>query len=203
MNILGEEREESLKIKRSEFIAHLCTVSSMEEAKEYITQVSKEHRNANHNCWAYVVGEKGEHFHSSDNGEPSGSAGKPILSMLQKHDLTNVVAVVTRYFGGVKLGIRGLIDAYSEVTEVAILQSPIEKLCKTQSYEITVSYAQAETFKYKIQQMGVMVGHIDYTDQVTIDITAEENLFLSLESQLENWQNQGSIQYVKKEPATK
>jgi len=89
----------------------MCTlgyVDSLEKAKQFISRISKENKTANHNCWAYILGEKGELFHCSDAGEPSGTAGKPMLNALQSHCMTNIAAVVTRHFGGVKLGVRGL-----------------------------------------------------------------------------------------------
>ena len=103
--------EASLKIRRSTFIGYVVSVSSIESAKKAISERASTHNRATHNCWAYILGYEGETVHSSDAGEPSGSAGRPILNALKSSALTNVAAVVTRYYGGVKLGIRGLIEA--------------------------------------------------------------------------------------------
>ena len=93
------------EIKKSRFICHLKRISNEEEGREYIAQIKKEHHKANHSCSAMIVGEDGQIKRSSDDGEPSGTAGVPMLTVLEKQGLTNVVAVVTRYFGGIKLGL--------------------------------------------------------------------------------------------------
>jgi len=152
-----KDRKKELKIRRSTFIAHLHYATTMQEAKEFISQISAEHKTANHNCWAYIVGEKGETFHSSDAGEPSGTAGQPMLNALKKHDMTNIVAVVTRYFGGVKLGVRGLIDAYGESVTAAIKMLPLKKLVKLSSYKICCGYEHAEQIKYKVEQLNAEI----------------------------------------------
>lgn len=101
------------EIKKSRFLCHLKRVTSEEEAKAFIQGIKKEHWKANHNCSAYLIGEHSEIQRSSDDGEPSGTAGVPMLEVLKKNDLINVCVVVTRYFGGIKLGAGGLIRAYS------------------------------------------------------------------------------------------
>ncbi len=159
---VAKDRKKEQKIKRSTFIAHLHFVQTMQEAKEYISKVADQHKTANHNCWAYIVDEKGETFHSSDAGEPSGTAGHPMLNTLKKHDMTNIVVVVTRYFGGVKLGIRGLIEAYGDTVEAAINISPLTKLVKLCSYKISCQYDLAEQLKYKIEQLKADVKKVDY-----------------------------------------
>jgi len=179
-----KERSKELKIKRSTFIAHLHFVQTMQEAKEYISHVADQHKTANHNCWAYIVGEKGETFHSSDAGEPSGTAGQPMLNALKKHDMTNIVAVVTRYFGGVKLGIRGLIEAYGETVEAAIELSPLKKLVKISSFKISCGYDFAEQLKYKIEQLKAEVKNVEYAADVTITISVEDYLKGDLEKYL-------------------
>lgn len=101
------------EIKKSRFLCHLKRVTTEEEAKAFIQGIKKEHWKANHNCSAYLIGEHSEIQRSSDDGEPSGTAGVPMLEVLKKNDLINVCVVVTRYFGGIKLGAGGLIRAYS------------------------------------------------------------------------------------------
>ena len=101
------------EIKKSRFLCHLKRVTTEEEAKAFIQGIKKEHWKANHNCSAYLIGERSEIQRSSDDGEPSGTAGVPMLEVLKKNDLINVCVVVTRYFGGIKLGAGGLIRAYS------------------------------------------------------------------------------------------
>ena len=100
------------KIQKSTFIGHLKHITDFDSAKHFIHEINDLHSQATHNCYAYIFGKNGETSFSSDAGEPSGTAGKPILNMLLRHEMTNAVIVITRYFGGVKLGVRGLIEAY-------------------------------------------------------------------------------------------
>jgi uncharacterized YigZ family protein len=181
------------KIKRSTFITHLHFVESMKEAKDYISKIVAEHKTANHNCWAYIVGEKGETFHSSDAGEPSGTAGLPMLNALKKHNMTNIVAVVTRYFGGVKLGIRGLIDAYGESVENAIAKFPLKKLVKTTEFNITTTYDFGKILKHKIKNMGAAISDIEYSDKIKLKITIEDHDKEELEKYLKELERAGKI----------
>lgn len=191
-----KDRVKELKIKRSVFIAHLHYVQTMQEAKEYISTIVDEHKTANHNCWAYIVGEKGETFHSSDAGEPSGTAGQPMLNALKKHEMTNIVAVVTRYFGGVKLGIRGLIEAYGETVEAAIELTPLKKLIKLSSNKITCGYDLAKQLKYKIEQLNAEISNVEYTADVTISISIEEHLKDDLEKYLIELEKAGKLKII-------
>lgn len=132
--------ESEIEIKKSRFICSLKRVYSEEEAKEFITQKKKEHWKANHNCSAFVIGEKSEIQRSSDDGEPSGTAGVPMLEVLKKQELINVVAVVTRYFGGTKLGAGGLIRAYSRSVSHALAEIGLVEGKLQQEIQLTISY---------------------------------------------------------------
>ncbi len=190
---IEKDRKVETKIKRSTFIAHLHFVETMKEAKDYISKIAAEHKTANHNCWAYIVGEKGETFHSSDAGEPSGTAGLPMLNALKKHNMTNTVAVVTRYFGGVKLGIRGLIDAYGESVENVIEKSPLKKLVKTSEFNITTTYDFGEILKHKIKNMGATISDIEYSDMIKLKISIEDHDKEELEKYLKEMERAGKI----------
>jgi uncharacterized YigZ family protein len=168
------ERKHEIKIKRSVFIAHLHFAENIAEAKKFIAKINKEHKNANHNCWAFIVGERGEIFHSSDAGEPAGTAGKPILNTLKKHKATNIVAVVTRYFGGVKLGIRGLTEAYSRVTEETIALYPLKKIVKIKTFTIETTYDFFASLKYQIKSSGGEITEIEYSDKIRFIAVVEE-----------------------------
>ena len=113
----GQAQEE---IKKSRFICHAKRVYSEEEARDFIAAIKKEHYKATHNCSAFIVGEKSEIKRTSDDGEPSGTAGVPMLGVMENHQVTNVCFVVTRYFGGIKLGAGGLIRAYAGSVSLAI-----------------------------------------------------------------------------------
>jgi uncharacterized YigZ family protein len=190
---IEKDRKTETKIKRSTLIAHLHFVESMKEAKNYISKIAAEHKTANHNCWAYIVGEKGETFHSSDAGEPSGTAGIPMLNALKKHNMTNIAIVVTRYFGGVKLGIRGLIDAYGESVENAIARSPLTKLVKTIEFNITTTYDFGEILKHKITNMGAAILDSEYSDKVKLKISIEDHDKEKLKKYLKEMERTGKI----------
>ncbi len=190
---IEKDRIVKTKIKRSTFITHLHYVESIKEAKEYISRISSEYKTANHNCWAYIVGEKGETFHSSDAGEPSGTAGQPMLNTLKKHNMTNIAIVVTRYFGGVKFGIRGLIDAYGQSVENAVAKSPLKKLIKTVGFNITTTYDFWEILKHKITNMGVTISDIEYSDKIKLKISIEDHDKEELEKYLKEMEKAGKI----------
>ena len=142
--------EASLKIRRSTFIGLVQSVDSVAAAKKAINLRSSEHGRATHNCWAYIIGYEGETSHSSDAGEPSGSAGRPILNALKSSSLTNVVAVVTRYYGGVKLGVRGLIEAYEEATNAALAVAKLVPVVATVTFEVSLPYELSSTFLHQM-----------------------------------------------------
>ncbi len=190
-----EPRRREIKIKRSTFICALSPVTSLDQAKTFISSIASEHKTATHNCWAYIVGEKGELFHASDNGEPAGTAGKPMLNVLQRHHMTNIAAVVTRYFGGVKLGIRGLIDAYGESVEAAVAMEKLMKLMKIKSYRITLPYAFNDTLLYQLNHHDAVISHTDYTDKIIHGIGVEAHRAPELELLLTEFQDGGKLTF--------
>ncbi len=129
------------EIKKSRFITSLKRVYSEEEAKTFIAGLKKEHWKANHNCSAYVIGENSEIQRSSDDGEPSGTAGVPMLEVLKKNDLINVCVVVTRYFGGTKLGAGGLIRAYSHAVSHGLQEVGLVIGKLQQEISLTIDYS--------------------------------------------------------------
>ena len=132
---IDDSVETLYEIQKSKFITHLRHVDSEEEAREFITAIKKRYFDARHNCSAYVLGEKADKQKSNDDGEPGGTAGNPILEAIKKNGLTNIVVVVTRYFGGIKLGAGGLIRAYSHAAAIGIEaatileMTPFAQLC--------------------------------------------------------------------------
>lgn len=140
-NGLAEE-----EIKKSRFICHAKRVQSEEEARDFIAQIKKEHFKARHNCSCFILGENAEIKRTSDDGEPSGTAGVPMLTVLENHQLTNVVMVVTRYFGGIKLGAGGLIRAYAGVVAKAVQELGMVEVKEQQGITVTLSYAQYQEF---------------------------------------------------------
>ena len=117
---IGSQSDAVFREKMSRFLSFAIPVSSAAEAKEYIGMYANEYHDARHVCWAYMIGADRKEFLSTDNGEPSGTAGKPILGQINSFNLTNIVIIVVRYFGGIKLGTSGLISAYREAAKLAI-----------------------------------------------------------------------------------
>lgn len=142
------------EIKKSRFICHLKRISNEEEGREYIAQIKKEHHKANHSCSAMIVGEDGQIKRSSDDGEPSGTAGVPMLTVLEKQGLTNVVAVVTRYFGGIKLGTGGLIRAYSGSVAHAIEEIGRVDVKELTGLTVELTYSQYQVFSNFLEKKG-------------------------------------------------
>ena len=123
------------KDKGSKFLAYAYPVSSEDEVKAYLEALRKEHHSARHHCWACKLGNKGEVYRCSDDGEPTNSAGKPILGQLEAFDVTNVAVVVVRYFGGVLLGVGGLIQAYKEGLTIKEWFNALRKLLPNRKYD--------------------------------------------------------------------
>ena len=190
---IDQGRTLSTKIKRSEFICRLEPVITVEGAKDFISSVSSEHRQATHNCWAYRVGEKAEMSHSSDNGEPSGTAGRPMLNALEASGLTQVVAVVTRYFGGVKLGKRGLIEAYAGAVQATIDLGPLTRLVRVKKFVVRVPYAFNDIFLHLLKEHRVKIMDTAYTDIATHTLEVEESSWSEIQELLEGYEAAGKI----------
>lgn len=173
-------------IKKSRFICSIGRANTEEAAQDFIAQVQTANRKANHNCFAYMIGDKDQVQRKSDNGEPSGTAGVPILESLQLAKLHNVVAVVTRYFGGIKLGAGGLIRAYSNVTTNAIHQAGLVQRVLQTAVDITVSYAQHDKLLYFLKEQQVEVANEAYGVDVTVTIFVDQAACDDLIDQLTN-----------------
>lgn len=159
------------KIQKSIFIGHTQETSTIEEAQEFITRIRAEHSQATHNCYAYIIGlanQQVSHFH--DHGEPSGTAGKPILGAIQRLDLTNVTVVVTRYFGGQKLGVRGLIEAYGHTATLALEEAGLVTVTVTKSFTLELAYPNLGTVQYLLNQGGGVIEAEEYTEVVSLTV---------------------------------
>ncbi len=139
-NTITEQSEGLYKDKGSKFIAFAVPVISEEQAKEHLQELKKKYYDARHHCYAYALGPMRDAFRINDDGEPSGTAGKPIYGQILSHDLTNVLIVVIRYFGGVKLGVRGLINAYKAAAQDALNNNTIEEKIIKEVYELEFDY---------------------------------------------------------------
>ncbi|MBR2178879.1 MAG: YigZ family protein [Selenomonadaceae bacterium] len=166
----GETFETEYEINKSKFIAHVKQVEDEEEAKTFLQQLKKKYFDATHNCSAWVLGVDGGKQKSNDDGEPGGTAGNPILETIKKNDLVNVIVVVTRYFGGIKLGAGGLIRAYSHTAALGLSASKIVTMTPMQRLSITVNYNLFANVENWIRNKNITVENKDYTDNVTISL---------------------------------
>ncbi|MGI9862445.1 YigZ family protein [Moorella naiadis] len=178
---IAREAIAEIKIERSLFIGHAREVDSEGAAREFITQIQAEHRQATHNCFAYRLGAgRQEITYYSDAGEPAGTAGRPILGAITSLCLTNVAVVVTRYFGGKKLGVRGLIEAYGLVARRVLEEAGAVRRVMTREMELTCSYADLDRVLYLINTCGGKVLATDYGAEVrlkaAVPLTAREEL---------------------------
>ena len=162
--------------KKSKFIGNLFYVESTEKAEELIKQTRKKYFDARHNCIAYRVMEDGqivERF--SDDGEPSGTAGSPMLNILQKNNLVNVLIIVTRYFGGILLGTGGLVRAYQNSLLLAIEKSAKVTKCLGEILEVTLEYSDFENFKYYCKNNKINIVDTNYQENIVCKIELEED----------------------------
>ena len=159
----GQVQEE---IKKSRFICHTKRVYNEEEARDFISAIKKEHYKATHNCSAFIVGERSEIKRTSDDGEPSGTAGVPMLGVLENHNLTNVCVVVTRYFGGIKLGAGGLIRAYAGSVALAVKEIGIIEIKEQAGIQIHMTYAQYQEYGNFLKEHNLIELETNFTDQV-------------------------------------
>ena len=177
----GQVQEE---IKKSRFICHAKRVYSEEEARDFITAIKKEHYKATHNCSAFIIGERSEIKRTSDDGEPSGTASVPMLGVLENHNLTNVCVVVTRYFGGIKLGAGGLIRAYAGSVALAVKEIGIIEIKEQAGIAIQMSYAQYQEYNNFLKEHNLMELDTNFTDQVDtmiyVDKEEKENIKAAL-----------------------
>ena len=192
---IENQRTTTIKIKRSIFICTLEYVDSIETAKQFITRISKSNKTATHNCWAYILGEKGDVFHCSDAGEPSGTAGKPMLNTLQHHGMTKIAAVVTRHFGGVKLGVRGLIDAYGAAVKHTLDVNPLKRLVQAIDIDVESSYEFNDILMNQIKNFLTRVKNTTYTDKIVHRIEIELKDYSQVETLLCEYQSQGKLKF--------
>ena len=163
--------------KKSKFIANFIYVDEVIKAEQLIKETRKKYFDARHNCIAYRIIENDQIIEkSSDDGEPSGTAGAPMLNILQKNNLANVLIIVTRYFGGILLGTGGLVRAYSDSLLKAIDQANIIKKCLGEELEVTLDYNAFENFKYYCKNNKINIINADYTESIVCRIEIEEDV---------------------------
>ena len=186
----GQAQEE---IKKSRFICHAKRIYSEEEARDFIAAIKKEHYKATHNCSAFIVGEKSEIKRTSDDGEPSGTAGVPMLGVMENHQVTNVCFVVTRYFGGIKLGAGGLIRAYAGSVALAIKEIGLIEIREQAGLRLKMSYSQYQNFDNFLKAENLIEFDTEFTDLVATTIYIDKQEKEPLEQKLVEFFN-GKIQ---------
>lgn len=162
--------------KRSRFIANIFYVENVEQAENIIKETKKKYYDARHNCYAYIINDEQVIKKSSDDGEPSGTAGSPILNVIEKNALCNVLIIVTRYFGGILLGAGGLVRAYTESATKVIRDAIIVEQEQGYELEVTISYQDMEKLKYYCNQNNIKIIKNEYGENIKckMEVTEEE-----------------------------
>jgi uncharacterized YigZ family protein len=167
--------EHEIVIQKSRFIAYVNRVQTEEEAQTFIQEIKKKHWDATHNCSAYMIGENNQIQKANDDGEPSGTAGVPMLEVLKKKDLKDTVVVVTRYFGGIKLGAGGLIRAYGKATSEGIKATGVVERKLMRVMHTKIDYTWLGKVENELRSSIYQIKDIYYLDQVEIETYVEEN----------------------------
>lgn len=165
---IKEAGAKEIVIKKSRFIGHSKPVATEEEALEFIESIKKQHWNATHNCSAYLIGSRGEIQRQSDDGEPSGTAGKPILEVIKHQGLQDIAIVVTRYFGGIMLGAGGLIRAYTDGAVAAIEAGQSITNVLHQEVLVEIEYTWLGKLENELRNRGIVMGDTEFTDKVIL-----------------------------------
>jgi uncharacterized YigZ family protein len=165
---IAKTAQAELIIKKSNFIGIVAKTSNEPAAQEFIEHIKDSHPKARHHCFAAIIGDKDQIQRASDNGEPTGTAGAPILNVLKKQQLHNVTAVVVRYYGGIKLGTGGLIRAYSNATSAAIEQAGIVQQIKAAIITVSLAYHQFDLLNNYFDRRKIKPFDIKYSDKITL-----------------------------------
>ena len=177
INTILANSSSELEIKKSKFIANVIKITDEQDAKEKLNQIRKEYSDARHNCYAYIVYDnetKTKIEKSSDDREPSGTAGIPMLTLLQKNNLVNVLIVVTRYFGGILLGTGGLVRAYTDSSKQALEAAKIIELQYGEILEYCIEYDEFEYFKYICEKNNIEIVKTEYSNNIKAIIKLKE-----------------------------
>lgn len=173
MNTILKEVRTTYEINKSEFITTLIPVKTIEEAKNFFAKVKAEFNDATHNITAYTIGKTGEAGHYNDDGEPSGTAGLPVLDVFRKNNITNFACVVTRYFGGIKLGAGGLVRAYSSAASLALKEAIVVPIIEYSKLVITFDYTYLDIIENKLRQYKI--SNREFNTKVTLIVELPKN----------------------------
>ncbi|MBB6118365.1 YigZ family protein [Nocardiopsis algeriensis] len=184
MRTIRRDGEYELEIKKSRFLCAMARVDSEEAARAFIAARRKEHWSATHNCTAYVLGEDGDVQRSSDDGEPAGTAGVPMLEVLRHRELTDTVAVVTRYFGGVKLGAGGLIRAYGNAVSAAVDELGVLERRRLLVVDVYADYVLGGRLESDLRDSSLIVRGTSYEERVRVEVALPEEDLAEFEVRL-------------------
>lgn len=175
MKLILKEAKSEIEIKKSKFICSIKPISTEFEAKDYIAEVKKEHYRATHNVPVYLLGEDYSLQRYSDDGEPSGTAGLPVLRMLMKEGISNLVLVITRYFGGIKLGKGGLVRAYTESAKSGLVAAGLSEVRELSHLEFSLDYTYQAKFDNNLLSYEHYIKSKDYGAKVDYSLYVEED----------------------------
>ena len=178
MKSIQKEITSEIIINKSKFITILTNINDIDKVKEKLEEIKKKYKDATHYCYAYIIN---NHEKCSDNGEPSGTAGMPILNVLKQNDLTNILCIVIRYFGGIKLGAGGLIRAYSTSASEALNKAIITNLVNGYNITIEFSYDNLKQIDYLLKNIDIKK---DYQTNITYNFNITETKFNQIENEL-------------------
>ncbi len=208
INTIEENKEAKIEVKKSQFISNMFYVENEDEAKKYIDEIKSKYHDAKHVCYAYVIDEITEEGNSSklekssDNGEPSGTAGAPMLDILKKSNLSNVLVTVTRYFGGVLLGTGGLVRAYSDATLKCLEECNIIKKEIGKEIKIVIDYSDQKNFKYQCDSIGISIVGNEFGEKIVEIVESNDENFATLRNKSINFttfevQDEGKYKFIK------
>lgn len=195
---IKDEVREKLEEKKSTFIGHAKRVQTEEEAREFIDKIKSEFKDARHNVYAYIIGENRGIQRYTDDGEPQGTAGVPILDVIKKNGITDVVIVVTRYFGGILLGTGGLVRAYSKAASMAVNKSGIVEKVKGLPLYIDIEYDLLGKIQYTCDQNLWHIEDTEYSDKVCIKILTEKDNLENIRNKITEVTS-GKVKFIEKD----
>ncbi len=186
--VLSDYAEDSFIEKKSEFISYVARIESEDEAKAFIEKIKAKHSDATHNCYAYIL--KGtEIARFSDDGEPSGTAGMPILEVIKREGLVGVCIVVTRYFGGILLGAGGLVRAYAKGAKIGIDKAGIAEFVQHVTFDISVSYGDYDKVMKDLERNKVLCRNTEFADVVKLSLSCEQQNLQAFENYIADLTN--------------
>lgn len=194
MKTIKEAVQCEINVKKSQFICSLFPTKNKKESKEIIQKLNEQYSDATHNCTAYVVSD-GEGF--DDDGEPGGTAGKPMINVLRKNELHNVTAVVTRYFGGIKLGAGGLVRAYSKSVMEAVGEAEIVEIEEYSVYELIFEYSDIKIADTEVRNNQLIAINKEYSDKVIYEVVSKDSR--DIEQIFEKYSGKIKVSYKNKQ----